>query len=559
MKVYEAVAAGLIAEGVDQMFGLMGDGNMSLWATLAKGGRIDIVSSGHEQAALAMADGYHRATGKVGVATVTHGPGLTQVATSLTIAVRNRSALVLFIGQTRRGARHATQRLDPRPFVEACGARLVDVTAPENLAAEMAEAFYIARVQRTPVVLNIDVALQERAFDWDFVYRPSSDYLPLPPSVPADDVVNALVDKLVDAERPVIVAGLGAMKSQAKPEILQLGAQIGALLATSLQAKGFFSGEEFDVGISGAFSSEPTERLLGDADFVLGVGAELGYYTCEGGMLFPLAEVARIDTHPLQAEIGPMPGMYLCGDAKKTVALLVQRLRERKVAKAGFRNTETRAVLAAPPHQFAQAADGIDPRRLAHAIGAALPRNGLVTCGNCHFWAFPAMYMRLPEGAELRFSYQFGAIGQTIPLAIGIAKANPGRPQVVIEGDGAMLMNLQELFTIQRFKLDMVVVVWNDNGFGAEVHKLRAKGFDASHAQWEQADFVALARAFGGDGVRATSERDVGAAIRQGLQKGGLFIVDAQVSPSTVSDPYSKLHFGVPNQAPLLRPLAAER
>ncbi|NML47566.1 thiamine pyrophosphate-binding protein [Ramlibacter sp. G-1-2-2] len=559
MKVYEAVAAGLIAEGVDQMFGLMGDGNMSLWATLVKDGQVDIVSSGHEQAALAMADGYHRATGRVGVATVTHGPGLTQVATSLTIAVRNRSALVLFIGQTRRGARYATQRLDPRPFVEACGARLVDVTTPENLAAEMAEAFYIARVQRTPVVLNIDVALQERAFDWDFNYRPSTEYLPLPAGVPSDDVMNTLIEKLEAAEWPVIVAGIGAMKAQAKPEILALGEQLGALLATSLQAKGFFSGEEYDVGISGAFSSEPTERLLGDADFVLGVGAELGYYTSEGGMLFPIAEVARIDSHPLQAEIGPFPGLYVHGDAKKTVALLVQRLRERKVARTGFRDKDTRAILAAPPHEFARASDGIDPRQLAHAIGAALPRNSLVTCGNCHFWAFPAMYMPLPEGAELRFSYQFGAIGQTIPLAIGIAKANPGRPQVVIEGDGAMLMNLQELFTIQRFKLSMVVVVWNDNGFGAEVHKLKAKGFDPSHAQWEQADFVALARAFGGDGARATSVGEVGTAIQQGLKKGGLFIVDAQVSPTTVSDPYSKLHFGVPNQAPLLRPLAAER
>ena len=451
------------------------------------------------------------------------------------------------------------QHMNHRPFVESCGARFVDVSSPEKLAEEMAEAFYAARVHRGPVVLNLDVAIQERSFDWDFVYRPSTHYLSAPMETPSIKEITPLLEKLIAAERPVIIAGVGAQRSGAKAEIVQLAGQIGALLATSLQAKGYFSGEEFDAGICGSFASAPTEQLLADADLVLGIGAEIGYYTSEGGMMFPVADIARIDINPIPPQIGALPGLYLCGDAKKTAALLIELLKERKVSKEGYRNAETRAILSEPGHVFPQPADGIDPRQLAHHIGAALPSGCLVTCGNCHFWAFPAMYTPLPAGAEMRFSYQFGSIGQTLPLALGIGAANPGRPHIAIEGDGAMLMHIQEMFTIKRFNMNLVLLIWNDGGFGAEVHKLRAHGFDSSLAQWESADYVAIARAFGGDGIRIETAHEVAQAIAQGLRQGGLFLIDARVSPSTVSDPYMKIHFGQPNQAPLLRPLAGSR
>lgn len=559
MKVYEAVAAALAAEGVEKMFGLMGDGNMFLWATLARSGGVEIISSAHEQGAVAMADGYSRASGKVGVATVTHGPGLTQTGTSLTVAARNRSSLVIIVGQVRRGAKHVMQQMNQRPFVEACGARFVDVTTPENLAQEVADAFYLARAQRIPVVLNIDVALQERSFDWEFTYRPSAEFMPASAGQPTESDLTRLVERLAQAERPLIIAGRGAQLAGAKQEILQLGEQVGALLATSLQAKGLFAGEEFDVGICGSFASEPAERLIADADLVLGIGAEVGHYTSEGGMMFPMAEIVRIDRDPKPDQLSALPGLYVCGDARQTAALLVSRLRERGINKSGFRIDETRSVLNELPHEFPSPSDGLDPRLLARNIGSALPKASVVTCGNCHFWAFPAMYMSVPPDAELRFSYQFGSIGQTLPLAIGIGAANPGRPHIAIEGDGAVLMNIQELFTLKRFNMNLVLIVWNDGGFGAEVHKLRAKGFDETLARWQQADFVSIARAFGGDGVRLSSANEVDAAIKKGLQQGGLFLIDAPVSPSVVSDPYAKLHFGTPNRAPLLRPVNASR
>ncbi len=555
MKVYEAIAQALIAEGCLDMFGLMGDGNMWLWGSLVKHEGFKIISARHEAAAVSMADGYSRTTGKVGVAMVTCGPGLTQCGTTLMIAARNRSQMVLITGEIDPGAKNKTQSMDQKRFTEACAARFHTVTSIDNMAEEIAEAFYTARVHRVPVVLNLNMDLQDREFDWDFEYRPSTDFLPPRVMNPHPDVLAPVVEKLAAAKRPVIIAGKGAIASGAREEIIRLADRVGAILATSLQGKGYFAGEAWDVGIAGAFASEPSEQLLAEADFVLGVGAELGYYTTEGGLLFPGAEVARIDIKPMPEEIGVIPGLFVQGDARRSVAAISEALETRQVRSEGYRNAETRAILDAPAHKFDAPADGLDPRAVGHYIAYGLPENCLVTCGAGHFFSFPAMYTALPKGAEIQFSYQFGAVGQGLPLAIGTGAGNPGRPHIVIEGDGSMLFHIQELDTVTRFKQQMVLIVWNDGGYGAEVHKLVPKGFEMGQSHWDSPDFVAIAKAFGGDGVLLTKESDLPGAIQEGLRKGGLYLIDARVSPTTPSDPHGKVYYGIPSKAPLLRPV----
>ncbi|MDR3537183.1 MAG: thiamine pyrophosphate-binding protein [Acetobacteraceae bacterium] len=556
MKVYEAIAEALVAEGCHDLFGLMGDGNMSLWGALGRRSDVAITSARHEAASVAMADGYARTTGKVGVAMVTCGPGLTQVGTSLMIAARGRTPIVVVVGEIPAGSKNKTQSMDQRRFVEACSTRFHTITSADNMAEEIAEAFYAARVHRGPVVLNLPMDVQEETIDWEFDYRPSTGFLPPRVESPNPDHLTPVIEKLIAAERPVIIAGRGAMAANAREEIVRLADRIGALLATSLQGKGYFAGNQWDIGIAGAFASAPAEKLLAEADFVLGVGAELGYYTTEGGLLFPSAEVARIDIKPMPEEIGVIPGLYVQGDARRTVAVLNEALESRQIRRDGFRTAETIAVLQAAPHPLEAPSDGLDPRLVAQQLAQSLPKGVLVTCGAGHFFSFPAMYMALPEGADILFSYQFGAVGQGLPLAIGTGTGNPGRPHVAIEGDGSMMFNLQELETVTRHKLQMVLVVWNDGGYGAEVHKLKVKGFDAGLAQWTSPDFVAIARAFGGDGVRLAKESDLGAAVAEGLRRGGLFLIDARVSPSMASDPYAKVHYGMENRAPLLRPVA---
>ena len=130
------------------------------------------------------------------------------------------------------------------------------------------------------------------------------------------------------------------------------------------------------------------------------------------------------------------------------------------------------------------------------------------------------MYTPLPEGVEIQYSYGFGAVGQGIGVAIGTGAGNPGRQHVAVEGDGSLMFNLQELETIVRHKMQMVLVVWNDAGYGAEVHKLVAKGFDEKLAQWESPNFVALAKAFGGDGVLLKDRIGARRRDRRGAAQG---------------------------------------
>lgn len=555
MKVYEAIAQSLIAEGVTDFFGLMGDGNMWLWGALCRNPSVKPYNARHESMAVSMADGYARATGKVGVAMVTCGPGLTQCATSLIAAYRGKTPVVLVAGEIEAGAKNSTQSMDQRRFVEASSARFHTITSIDNMAEEIAEAFYAARLSRGPVVLNLPMDLQEADFDWDYEYRPSTQFLPPRMETPAPEHLAPVIEKLMAAERPVIIAGRGARWSGAKDEIVKLADRVGALLATSLQGKGLFTGHPWDIGIAGAFASAPSEQLLADADFVLGVGAELGYYTTEGGLLFPSAEVARIDIKPMPEAIGVIPGLYVQADGRKAVAAINEALEARQVRKQGLRTPETRAVLDAPPHRFDAPADGLDPRALAWKLGEAIPEGALFTCGAGHFFSWIAMYTPLRKEVEIQYSYGFGAVGQGIGVAIGTGAGNPGRPHVAVEGDGSLLFNIQELETIARHKMQMVLVVWNDAGYGAEVHKLVAKGFNEKLAQWESPDFVAIAKAFGGDGVLLRDPSELPGAVAEGLRKGGLYLIDARVSASTPTEPYAKVHFGLESHAPLLRPL----
>jgi thiamine pyrophosphate-dependent acetolactate synthase large subunit-like protein len=552
MQVYEAMARALKAEGCEDVFGLMGDGNLLLWTAMARAG-LRIVSVRHEATAVGMADGYFRATGRPGIATVTAGPGVTNVATSLTIAARANSALVLLAGEVGRTMRHHNQTMNQRQFADNCGARFHLLTSPSNLAAELAEAFFEARHRSCPVLLSMPMDLQEDAVPDAWSYTPSVSALPDMPIHPAPEAVDVLAQALMGAQRPVFIAGRGAMRARARTEIVALAERAGALLSTTLPAKGLFDGCAEDIGIAGGWSNRPAQQLLGEADFVLGVGAELGHYTSQDGKLFPRAAVARIDVKPAPAEIGAKPGLYVRGDARVTASRVLQRLAETGFRQEGFRTAQTRAVLTHVPPASPSPSDGLDPRKLASAIGAALPEGALITCGGGHAMAFLAMYLRLPPAGEISFTYEFGAIGCGLQIGMGMTLANRRRPHLVIEGDGSLMMALQELETVARSGMSSVVLVWNDAGFGAEAHKLRAWGLDAGLARWPSPDYVAIAKALGGGGVRLENEQEVGAAIGLGLQKGGLFVIDAPVSPSALSDPFAQAYFGEENRAPRLR------
>lgn len=549
MKISEALARALRAE-TETVFGLMGDGNVPLWGAMVGAG-IRVYASRHEAAAVAMADGYARVNGCVGVVTVTWGPGLTQTGTSLMVAARNHTPLVLLLPELPAGNKNDLQAMDQRRFVEACGARYLQLSRPDSLAEDIVEAFYAATVQSGPIVLAFSIDLLEQELEWDFAYQPAAHYVAQPAGADADSV-EWLADQLLASQRPVIIGGRGAKASGAREEITRVADGVGALLATTLQAKGLFDGHPYDLGIAGAFASRPGEELFAEADFVLGFGAELGYYTTEGGLLFPSARVARVDLRE-PPRIGVLPGRFIRGDARKTALAINTALERRRARSDGYRSSETRSVLARPAPPLESSGDGLDPRLLMRQLSAALPRGSRLTCGAGHFFGFVGMYLALPEDGDIQFSSQFGAVGQTLPLALGMALAHPAEPHILIEGDGSLLFHLQELETAVRCGVSLALILLNDAGYGAEAHKLATQGFDPELARWRSPDFVATAKALGGDGVLLQREADLPAALARARERGGLYLIDCRISRAILTDPYQKIHHGRENQAPLLR------
>ena len=550
MKVHEAVAEALAAEGADTIFGLMGDANMSLWSVLLARGLARVQSARNEAGAVAMADGYHRATGRVGVATVTCGPGLTQTGTSLMAAARNRSALVVVTGDWPGHLPNTLQSMDQRRFVEACEARYVPAIGGAALAREVAGAFYLARRDYAPVVLSIRNDIQERAVEGAWRYTPSDAFLPPEAPGPSEEDVAWLIDALRAARRPLLLAGRGARISGARDAVLALGERTGALLGTTLQAKGMFADQPWSVGIVGGYASAVTEELCAEADLVLGVGAEIGHYTSWGGTLFPQATVVRIDPAPPPAAIPAAPARLIRADARRTLQRALEALGNR--TRPGLRTDETRSRLEARPEMRPEADGGLDPRRLARRLGALLEPGVTLTCGVGHFQGFVAMYMPVPAGIPVEFSSQFGAVGQTLPLGIGAAMGRPDLRHLIIEGDGSLLMNIQELDTAAQAGVPITLAVWNDSGYGAEAQRLPGKGFPAAPATWTSPDFAAIARGFGGEGVTVRDADALAPALEAARRARGLFLIDLRVAQSERSDTYRKLYYGEPNLSPLL-------
>lgn len=551
MKVHEAIARVVVAEDCGPLFALLGDANYMLLAALGDRGP-RVIHGRNEAAVIAMADGHARATGRTALATITCGPGLTQAGTSLVAAARNASPLVVLTGDTPPHWPIKLQLLDQRRFVEACEARYHRVAGLDTLAADLAEAFLAARLLRRPVVVSLDLDLLDRDLPDGWAYAPSAGLHAGPPVLrPDEGAVDDLARALASARRPLLVAGRGAALAGARDAIRGIGDRTGALLGTTLLARGLFEGDPFDAGVVGGYASSATRRLVGEADLVVGFGAELGNFTTMG--MTPGVPTVRVDLAPLPWPSGLPPGRLVQGDARETARMLLERLPAGGASDAGFRTEATRSALAAPVPLPARPNDGADPRRLMLRMSDALDGPTVVTVGVGHFASFPAIYLDLPPGSAMRFCLQFGSVGQTLPVAAGAALAEPHALHVCVEGDASLMMNLQEFETVARHAIPLTVLVFNDGGLGAEVHKLTGKGLDPTVARFAVTDFVAVARSFGGDGATVEHEDAIGDAIAAARRAPGLFVIDARVSPTTASDPYRRSHMGLPAESPLVQ------
>jgi thiamine pyrophosphate-dependent acetolactate synthase large subunit-like protein len=276
VPMYQALAEAFAAEGVDTQFILMGDGNMHFGTAMKNLDGMATFSARQEHCACAMAMGYHLATGKVGVASVTCGPGFTQITTALAVAARGRIPLVVFAGEAPMHARWYNQALDQPPLAAATGAHYISAHSPRRMHQYVREAFYLARHERKPVVLGVPYDLQKEPLPSLGAYEPSSRVLPATEPIPPDPrQIDELVEKLAAAKCPVVLAGRGVMRAGAAAEVEQLADEAGALLSTTLLARGMFDHNPFSIGVAGGFARDIARELGEHADLVIAIGASL--------------------------------------------------------------------------------------------------------------------------------------------------------------------------------------------------------------------------------------------------------------------------------------------
>ncbi|WP_045877803.1 thiamine pyrophosphate-dependent enzyme [Pseudofrankia sp. DC12] len=547
MKVYEALARAVLDEGTRTVFSLLGDANMEFVASLGRLGLADIRQSRHESGSVAEAEGYARASGSPGVCSVTCGPGLANALTSLTGAARSHAPIVLVTGQPSRDDTTNLQRFDHRGLAQLAGAAYQTVGSPGAVLDAVRAAFRTARTERVPVLLDVDIDIQNAEYPWDYAYEPSTVGL-APAQRPRPDAaaLAAAVEALSAAERPVVLAGEGAPDG-AVDVLREIAARAGALLACTMPARGLFHPDPFNIGVAGLFSSPAASELLAEADCVLAVGASLNYFTTEGGYLFPAASIIHVDTAAqITMSTGRSADVYVRADGLAAAEEILAALRAAP-ARTGFRTDEVARKIRQTPVDATtpELEPGTaDPREVCEELERSLPAEAGLVIGGGHFWAFPIMHMARRYSPQL-FGHHFGAIGQGLPLALGAAAATPGRPLVLVEGDGSVLLAAGELEALARPGNHVLVLVLNDQAFGAEYHKLRAKGFEPDLGLIPPTDIAAVARAFGCPAATITDARELAPLVKEFLAGSGPLLVDCRISRSVISAPYRRMHFGL--------------
>jgi thiamine pyrophosphate-dependent acetolactate synthase large subunit-like protein len=531
MTVVDVVARCVLAAGGDVAFGVVGSGNFTVTAAFVEqGGRF--VAARHEGGAACMADAHARVSGRLGVCSVHQGPGLTNAMTGIAEAAKSRTPLVVLAGDTPAAALRSNFRIDQAGMVEAVGATAERVYGAGTALQDVRRALRRAVVERRTVVLMLPLDVQGESCAWEDGGAPRA----LAPA-PEPGSVAALADLLQGARRPVLVAGRGAVLAGAGPVLDRLAERSGALLATSAMAHGLFAGHPWSLGISGGFASPVAADLLPQADAFVAFGAQLSRWTTrDGALVGRAAGVAQVDVE-LQALGASTPvDLPVLGDARVTAEAVLAELERRDHRAGGWRDDATRAAIAGGGwrddgfHDWSDS-EHIDPRTLTLMLDELLPAERTVVVDSGHFMGFAPMYLRIPDPAGFVFTQAFQSIGLGLANAIGAAIARPDRLTVAALGDGGALMSIQELETAVRLRLPLLVLVYNDAAYGAEVHHFGPHGHDLGIVRFPDTDIAALARGAGAEAITVRVLSDL-AAIGGWLERRERpLLVDAKVDP----------------------------
>lgn len=502
------VLAGL---GVGHAFGVVGSGNFVMTNALRRGG-VPYIAARHEGGAAMMADGYSRMSGRVGVLTLHQGCGLTNAMTGITEAAKSRTPMIVLAADSPAAALRSNFRIDQEAIMAAVGAVSDRVYSASTVVADVTRAYRTAVTQRRTVILNVAIDVAAAPAD-----APGPVRADLTPTAvrPNRDAVMDLVALLRTSSRPVFVVGRGGRG--AGPQIASLAQRSGALLATSAVANGLFVGEEYALGISGGFSSPTTAELISEADLIVGWGCALNMWTMRHGRLIgESTTVVQVDNDVDAIGAHRPVDLGVVGDCGLTAAdALILLAESGDPDPTGYRTPKVAERIAESARWQDVPVDDvsddrrIDPRRLTIALDTVLPAERVVSIDSGNFMGYPATHLSVPDEYGFCFTQAFQSIGLGVGTAIGAGIAQPGRLPVLGTGDGGFLMGISELDTAVRIGLPLVVIVYNDAAYGAEVHHFGDA--DMSTVTFPDTDIAAIARGFGAVGITVRSLDDLSA------------------------------------------------
>ena len=536
----QAVIASLEAEGVDTLFGYPGGQAIKIYDALYDSKKIHHVLARHEQGATHMADGYARATGKVGVVLVTSGPGATNTVTGIATAYMDSVPLVVITGQVTRGV------IGTDAFQES---DIVGITMPvvkhsfllqstDDLTHTFREAFYIASTGRPgPVLIDIpsDLSSAEMVFHYP-------DKISLPSYRPTykgnAKQVRQAVACIQESKRPLIYAGGGIVTSHACSELTELAERMQIPVVTSLMGKGAMRcSNPLNLGPVGMHGSKYANMAVTECDLLIAVGARFSdRVTGKVDEFAPHAKIIHIDIDP--AEIGKIidPAVPIVGDAKVVLGAINDRLEKTEAQPVGTDWVKTvcewRERWPLYTEDFEDFPGMIAPEVvLSHLSDKLDPEASIVTTevGQHQMWAHQNIHRE--HARTFLSSGGLGTMGFGFPAAIGAKIGCPEDEVVCIAGDGSFQMNSQEMATAAINKVGVKVLIMDNRALGM-VHQWQRLFYNERYSFTEldaNPDFVKLADAYGWQAARISKPEEVDGALDAMLSAEGPYLLDVQI------------------------------
>ena len=526
-------------EGVDTIFGYPGGVVLDIYDELARTDLRHILVR-HEQGAVHAADGYARATGKVGVCLVTSGPGATNTVTGIASAYMDSIPIVVFTGQvpTKLIGNDAFQEVDIVGITRPCTKHNYLVKDVKDLAKTIKEAFHIARSGRPgPVLIDLpkDVSIAKTAFKVPEEVQLRSYN---PTYVPNKKQIEKVVALIKKAKKPVIFTGGGVILSKAHKELAELARKAQIPVTGTLMGLGGFPGTDpLWLGMLGMHGTYRANMSVSECDLMLAVGVRFDdRVTGKTDEFATNAKIVQIDIDPTSIQKNIQVAIPVVGDCKITLEMLNQLIDkenaddyEQKHKKWLDKIESWKQTTPLVYHQK----DVIKPQYVIEKLYELSKGEAIITTevGQNQMWA--AQYYHFDQPGRFISSGGLGTMGFGLPAAIGAQAGAPNKLVVDIAGDGSIQMNIQEMATAVQYNFPVKIIILN-NGFLGMVRQWQELFYDRCYSSTKfvhMPDFVKLAEAYGAVGLRATKPKEVESILKKGISSPGPVIMDFVVEP----------------------------